>query len=80
MSDRVKTARKKLLQRCRILHSRFQECNTNLLSEIKDNFILESSLLADALELLTTSDDQIALLHAEVILYYTNGFLFIVIQ
>ncbi|XP_044471595.1 PX domain-containing protein EREL1-like isoform X3 [Mangifera indica] len=65
MSDRVKTARKKLLQRCRILHSRFQECNTNLLSEIKDNFILESSLLADALELLTTSDDQIALLHAE---------------
>ncbi|XP_031279628.1 PX domain-containing protein EREL1 isoform X1 [Pistacia vera] len=64
-SDRVKTARKKLLHKCRILHSRFQECNTNLLTENQDNFILESPSLADALELLTTSDDQIALLHAE---------------
>ncbi|KAJ0031617.1 hypothetical protein Pint_12425 [Pistacia integerrima] len=63
-SDRVKTARKKLLHKCRILHSRFQECNTDL-TENQDNFILESPSLADALELLNTSDDQIALLHAE---------------
>ncbi|XP_044463952.1 PX domain-containing protein EREL2-like isoform X2 [Mangifera indica] len=64
-SDRVKTARKKLLHKCGILHSQFQECNTNLLAENTYNSILESSSLADALELLNTSDHQIALLHAE---------------
>ncbi|KAL5786040.1 hypothetical protein ACOSQ2_008432 [Xanthoceras sorbifolium] len=64
-SDSVKTARRKLLHACMILHSRFQECNINLLTEDKDDFILESSSLTDALDLLTTCDDQIAHLLAE---------------
>ncbi|XP_015572557.1 PX domain-containing protein EREL1 isoform X2 [Ricinus communis] len=59
-----KNARKKLLYDCRTLCNRLKECNLNLSSEEEDEFIVESSL-ADALDLLSTSDDQIALLLAE---------------
>ncbi|KAK4853779.1 hypothetical protein QYF36_014459 [Acer negundo] len=72
-SDSAKTARRKLLHECRILHSRFQECNINLLTEDKDDFILESSSLADALDLLTTSDDGIARILAEAHLLAEDG-------
>ncbi|XP_034917758.1 PX domain-containing protein EREL1 isoform X2 [Populus alba] len=58
-----KIARKKLLHDCRILCDQLQECNVNLLSE-DDNFVVDFSL-ADALDLLTTSDDQIGHLLTE---------------
>ncbi|KAG6740323.1 hypothetical protein POTOM_055769 [Populus tomentosa] len=58
-----KIARKKLLHDCRILCDQLQECNVNSLSE-DDNFVVDFSL-ADALDLLTTSDDQIGHLLTE---------------
>lgn len=63
MKERGKIARKKLLHDCRILCDQLQECNVNLLSE-DDNFVVDFSL-ADALDLLTTSDDQIGHLLTE---------------
>jgi hypothetical protein len=64
MKEHEKITRKKLLNDCRILYGQLQECNGNLSSE--DNFIVNSSL-GDALDLLTTSDDQISHLLAEVL-------------
>lgn len=64
MKEREKITRKKLLHDCRILYDQLQECNGNLSGE--DNFIVNSSL-GDALDLLTTSDDQISHLLAEVL-------------
>ncbi|KAJ6434919.1 hypothetical protein OIU84_000210 [Salix udensis] len=63
MEEHGKIARKKLLHDCRILCDRLQECNVNLLSE-DDDFVMDFSL-ADALDLLTTSDDQIVHLLTE---------------
>ncbi|KAG5225262.1 phox domain-containing family protein [Salix suchowensis] len=63
MEEHGKIARKKLLHDCRILCDRLQECNVNLLSE-DDDFVMDISL-ADALDLLTTSDDQIVHLLTE---------------
>ena len=65
MEEHGKIARKKLLHDCRILCDRLQECNVNLLSE-DDDFVMDFSL-ADALDLLTTSDDQIVHLLTEVL-------------
>ncbi|KAH8482768.1 hypothetical protein H0E87_030015 [Populus deltoides] len=65
MKEHGKIARKKLLHDCRILCDQLQECNVNLLSE-EDNFVVDFSL-ADALDLLTTSDDQIGHLLTEVL-------------
>lgn len=62
--EHEKTTRKKLLHDCRILYDQLQGCNGNLSSE--DNFIVNSSL-GDALDFLTTSDDQIDHLLAEVL-------------
>ncbi|XP_011039662.1 PREDICTED: cingulin-like protein 1 isoform X2 [Populus euphratica] len=69
MKEREKITRKKLLHDCRILYDQLQECNGNLSSE--DNFIVNSSL-GDALDLLTTSDDQISHLLAEAQLLFED--------
>lgn len=63
----MKTVREKLLHECRILLNQFQACNVNLFAEENDNIILESSSVADALALLTSSDDQISHLKTEVL-------------
>lgn len=65
MHNHMKTVREKLLHECRILLNRFQACNVNLYAEEEDNIILDSSSVADALALLTSSDDQISLLTTE---------------
>lgn len=67
MHNHMKTVREKLLHECRILLNRFQACNANLYAEEGDNVILDSSSVADALALLTSSDDQISLLITEVL-------------
>ncbi|KAL9400360.1 hypothetical protein Peur_009321 [Populus x canadensis] len=69
MKEHEKITRKKLLNDCRILYDQLQECNGNLSSE--DNFIVNSSL-GDALDLLTTSDDQISHLLAEAQLLFED--------
>lgn len=65
-AESMKTARRKLLHECRILHSQFQECNIYLLAEDEDDFNLESTSLQDALDLLSSCDDRIASLLTEV--------------
>ncbi|KAE8687460.1 Adenine phosphoribosyltransferase 5 isoform 1 [Hibiscus syriacus] len=64
-SKHVKTAREELLNECRLLHNSLLECNVNLSTD-DENLIKDSSLVEEALDLLTTSDDKITLLLAEV--------------
>ncbi|KAK4600747.1 hypothetical protein RGQ29_010394 [Quercus rubra] len=73
MREHAKASREKLLHECHILHNRLQECNTNLLADNEDNFVADSSSLADALDLLATSDDRIGLLLSEVQLLTENN-------
>lgn len=73
MREHAKASREKLLHECHILHNRLQECNTNLLSDNEDNFVADSSSLADALDLLATSDDRIGLLLSEAQLLTENN-------
>ncbi|GMJ15855.1 hypothetical protein like AT4G32160 [Hibiscus trionum] len=61
----VRNAREKLLNECRLLHNRLCECSVNL-STYDENLIKDSSSVEEALDLLTTSDDKITLLLAEV--------------
>lgn len=68
-SRQAETAREKLLRECKILHIRLQECNHGFPTEDEEESIFNSSSLADALDLLTTSDEQISLLIAEVPFY-----------
>ncbi|KAF5456748.1 hypothetical protein F2P56_026194 [Juglans regia] len=65
MREHAKTARENLLHECDGLISRLQECSINLIKEDEHDFVVDSSSLADAPHLLTTSDDQIGLLLAE---------------
>lgn len=62
----VRTAREKLLNECRLLHNRLLECNVNLSSDDDESLIKDSSLVEDALDLLTKSDDKISFLLSEV--------------
>lgn len=66
--EQAKAARMKLLRECQILRNRLQECSINFLAEEEDKFTVDSSSLSDALDLLTTSDNRIGLLLAEVFL------------
>lgn len=69
MSMHEKNAQKMLLRYCWTLCNKIKECNLYLPSEEDDNFFMESSV-ADALDLLSTSDDQIGLLLAEVLFVF----------
>jgi hypothetical protein len=60
------TTNAKLLHECEILRSRLQECSVNFLVEEEDKLILDTSSPSDAMDLLTTSDNRIGLLLAEV--------------
>ncbi|XP_052194943.1 PX domain-containing protein EREL1 isoform X2 [Diospyros lotus] len=59
-------ATQNLLHECSILHNRLQECTINFVIENGDKVVVDSSSLSDALDLLVTSDNQIAVLLAEV--------------
>ncbi|XWS26208.1 hypothetical protein CRYUN_Cryun26dG0011600 [Craigia yunnanensis] len=65
ISKHVRTAREKLLNECRFLYNRLLDCSVNLSTD-DENLIKDSSVVEDALDLLTTSDDKITLLLAEV--------------
>ena len=65
------TANAKLLHECGILHDRLQECSVNFLVEEEDKLIVDTSSPSDAIDLLTTSDNRIGLLLAEV--YFTTS-------
>ncbi|KAK8597455.1 hypothetical protein V6N13_094863 [Hibiscus sabdariffa] len=61
----VRNAREELLNECQLLHNRLRECSVNL-STNDENLIKDSSSVEEALDLLTTDDDKITLLLAEV--------------
>ncbi|XP_021275531.1 PX domain-containing protein EREL1 isoform X2 [Herrania umbratica] len=65
ISKHVRTARESLLNECRHLHDRLLQCNVNLSTYDDENLIKDSSIVEDALDLLTTSDDKITTLLAE---------------
>lgn len=60
------SANEKLLHECEILRNRLQECSVNFLVEEEDKLIVDTSSPSDAIDLLTTSDNRIGLLLAEV--------------
>lgn len=65
-TEHAKNANVKLLHECEILCSRLQECSINFLVEEEDKLIVDTSSPSDAIDLLTTSDNRIGLLLAEV--------------
>lgn len=56
----------KLLHECQVLRQRFEECNINFVNENKDDLVMDHVSCSDALDLLTTYDNQINFLLAEV--------------
>jgi hypothetical protein len=64
--EQANTANAKLLHECGILRDRLQECSVNFLVEEEDKLTVDTSSPSDAIDLLTTSDNRIGLLLAEV--------------
>ncbi|KAF6168185.1 hypothetical protein GIB67_011570 [Kingdonia uniflora] len=64
-TEHAKIARGKLLHEYGILTHQLQECSVNFLVDERDKFNVDSSL-SDALDLLTTSENRIGLLLADV--------------
>ncbi|KAK4349191.1 hypothetical protein RND71_031946 [Anisodus tanguticus] len=63
-NEQARTSFMKLLHECQVLRQRFEECNINLVN--KDDLVMDHPSCSDALNLLTTYDNQINLLLAEV--------------
>jgi hypothetical protein len=76
ITENVIAANAKLLHECEILHNRLEECSVNFLIEEEDKLIVDTSSPSDAIDLLTTSDNRIGLLLAEV----TSHILFITLK
>lgn len=56
----------KLLHEFEILRSRLEECSVNFLVEEEDKLIMNTSSPSEGIDILTTSDNRIGLLLAEV--------------
>lgn len=69
-AENANAANVKLLHECQILCHRLQECSVNFLVEEEDKLIVDSSSPSDAVDLLTTADNRIGLLLAEVCILY----------
>ncbi|XP_060208873.1 PX domain-containing protein EREL1 isoform X4 [Lycium barbarum] len=64
-NEQARTSFMKLLNECQVLRQRFEECNINLVNENEDDLAMDPSC-SDALNLLTTYDNQINLILSEV--------------
>ncbi|RZC15342.1 PX domain-containing protein EREL1 isoform G [Glycine soja] len=64
--EQAEVARRILLEKCRVLFNQLQECNVSLPYEYEGRTIVNSSSSTDAFNQLTTSDDQMDILLAEV--------------
>lgn len=64
---------------CEILHNQLRECSLNFPLEDGDNFAMNSSPLSDALDLLTTSDNQIGRLLAEVLFISSPQYFYVLL-
>lgn len=69
-AEKANAANVKLLHECGILCHRLEECSVNFLVEEEDKLIVDTSSPSDALDLLTTSDNRMGLLLAEVYLLH----------
>ncbi|KAH9310771.1 hypothetical protein KI387_025806, partial [Taxus chinensis] len=63
--EQATAARAKLLHEAAILRQRLQECSVDILSKGGDKYTVNASSIAEALDLLRTSDNRIGLLLAE---------------
>ncbi|GKU87292.1 hypothetical protein SLEP1_g1716 [Rubroshorea leprosula] len=73
ISEHARSTREKLLSDCRVLYNQLLECNLNLSITDDEDSLVDSSSLADALNLLTTSDNKISLLLAEAEVLAKDG-------
>ncbi|KAK7410258.1 hypothetical protein VNO78_00893 [Psophocarpus tetragonolobus] len=64
--EQAEAARRKLLEKCRVLFNQLQECYVSLPYEYEDRTIMNRSSFTDAFNQLTTSDDQMDILLEEV--------------
>lgn len=65
-NEQARASFMKLLHECQVLRQRFEECNINLVNENEDDLFMDHPSCSDALKLLTTYDNQINFLLAEV--------------
>lgn len=67
-NEQARTSFMKLLHKCQVLQQRFEECNINLVNKSEDDLVMDHfhPSCSDALNLLTTYDNQINFLLAEV--------------
>ncbi|KAK2994480.1 hypothetical protein RJ640_021285 [Escallonia rubra] len=64
--EHANAANVKLLHEYKVLRDRLKECSVNFLIEEEDKLIVDTSSPSDAIDLVTTSDNRIGLLLAEV--------------
>lgn len=67
--ERANAANIKLLHECEIVRNRLEECSVSFLIEEENKLVLEASSPSDAIDILSTSDNRIGLLLAEVCLF-----------
>ncbi|KAJ8534979.1 hypothetical protein K7X08_016707 [Anisodus acutangulus] len=65
-NEQARTSFMKLLHECQVLRQRFEECNINLVNKNEDDLVIDHPSGSDALNILTTYDNQINLLLSEV--------------
>ncbi|KAK6162067.1 hypothetical protein DH2020_001908 [Rehmannia glutinosa] len=66
-NEQTRTSWRKFLDKYKILHDQLQECHINNLKHTKEDDLLKSaSSFSDPLDIISTSDNQIGLLVAEV--------------
>ena len=70
----AKRARIRLLHECGVLRDRLENCQVDIFSGEEISLMTDSASMADALDLLETSDNRIGLLLAEVSLFLPHGF------
>ncbi|GLT43649.1 hypothetical protein SLA2020_175850 [Shorea laevis] len=73
INEHARSTGEKLLSDCRVLHNQLLECNLNLSITDDEDSLVDSSSLADALNLLTTSDNKINVLLAEAEVLAKDG-------
>jgi hypothetical protein len=64
----VASSQRKVLREWKHLHDQLHKCSVN--KSLQDKCTIDSSSLGDALDLLTTSDDIISALVAEVLMFF----------
>lgn len=65
-NEQARASFMKLLHECQVLRQRFEECNINFINENEDDLVMDHVSCSDALDLLTTYDNQINFLLSEV--------------